>query len=77
MGNNFLLIVRLCENSKKYDVDYSCITGSSANPKDRLKEEKDMIVLSPQRRSFGTGCHVSQQPLLQRAISNMETDRER
>ncbi|XP_053375043.1 eukaryotic translation initiation factor 4E transporter-like [Mercenaria mercenaria] len=52
-------------------------SGSSANPKDRLKEEKDMIVLSPQRRSFGTGCHVSQQPLLQRAISNMETDRER
>ncbi|KAL4223713.1 stem cell population maintenance [Mactra antiquata] len=52
-------------------------SGSSANPKDRLKEEKDCIILSPQRRSFGTGCHVSQQPLLQRALSNIESDRER
>jgi translation initiation factor 4E transporter len=29
------------------------------DPKERLKEEKDGIVLSPQRRSFGTGCHVT------------------
>lgn len=50
----------------------------SADPKERLKEEKDCIVLSPQRRSFGTGCHVShQQPLLQRAISNIEAERDR
>ncbi|KAH9489343.1 hypothetical protein Btru_051681 [Bulinus truncatus] len=28
------------------------------DPVERLKEEKDGIVLSPQRRSFGTGCHV-------------------
>nr|KAG5691107.1 hypothetical protein BaRGS_030915 [Batillaria attramentaria] len=33
---------------------------SSSDPKERLKEERDGIVLSPQRRSFGTGCHVSQ-----------------
>lgn len=51
-------------------------SGSSLNPKDRLKEDKDCIVLSPQRRSFGTGCHVStQQPLLQRALSNIESER--
>lgn len=31
-----------------------------ADPRERLKEERDGIVLSPQRRSFGTGCHVSQ-----------------
>ncbi|XP_052245299.1 eukaryotic translation initiation factor 4E transporter-like isoform X2 [Dreissena polymorpha] len=50
----------------------------SADPKERLKEEKDIIVLSPQRRSFGTGCHVShQQPLLQRALSNIEAERDR
>ncbi|XP_052798817.1 uncharacterized protein LOC128230525 isoform X2 [Mya arenaria] len=49
----------------------------SLDPKERLKEEKDAIVLSPQRRSFGTGCHVSQQPLLQRAISNIEVERDR
>ena len=50
----------------------------SADPKERLKEEKDGIVLSPQRRSFGTGCHVTHQPLLQRALSNIvDGERER
>ncbi|XP_021371115.1 nuclear receptor coactivator 6-like isoform X2 [Mizuhopecten yessoensis] len=39
-----------------------------SDPKERLKEEKDGIVLSPQRRSFGTGCHVSQ-PTLTRQMS--------
>ncbi|XP_060067294.1 eukaryotic translation initiation factor 4E transporter-like isoform X2 [Ylistrum balloti] len=39
-----------------------------SDPKERLKEEKDGIVLSPQRRSFGTGCHVTQ-PTLTRQIS--------
>jgi len=48
------------------------------DPKERLKEEKDCIVLSPQRRSFGTGCHVSQpSTLLQRAISNIEAEKDR
>uniref|UniRef100_T1IXD4 Uncharacterized protein n=1 Tax=Strigamia maritima TaxID=126957 RepID=T1IXD4_STRMM len=32
-----------------------------SDPKERLRDEQDDIVLSPQRRSFGTGCHVSQQ----------------
>ncbi|EEC11418.1 hypothetical protein IscW_ISCW009231 [Ixodes scapularis] len=32
-----------------------------ADPKERLaREERDDLVLSPQRRSFGTGCHVPQ-----------------
>ncbi|CAN7984801.1 unnamed protein product, partial [Ixodes hexagonus] len=31
------------------------------DPKERLaREERDDLVLSPQRRSFGTGCHVPQ-----------------
>ncbi|CAE1287557.1 EIF4ENIF1 [Acanthosepion pharaonis] len=30
-----------------------------SDPKERLREERDCIVLSPQRRSFGTGCHVT------------------
>lgn len=35
----------------------------STDPKERLaREERDDLVLSPQRRSFGTGCHVSQPP---------------
>ncbi|KAG1649862.1 Eukaryotic translation initiation factor 4E transporter [Nymphon striatum] len=32
------------------------------DPKERIKEEmQDDIILSPQRRSFGTGCHVINQ----------------
>ncbi|XP_054724809.1 eukaryotic translation initiation factor 4E transporter-like [Uloborus diversus] len=38
----------------------------SSDPKERIKDEKDDIVLSPQRRSFGTGCHVIQQSSLAR-----------
>lgn len=38
------------------------------DPKERLKEEKDGIVLSPQRRSFGTGCHVTT-PSITRQVS--------
>lgn len=55
--------------------------SASLDPKERLKEEKDGIVLSPQRRSFGTGCHVTHQPLLQRAMSSTvdykDSDRDR
>lgn len=29
------------------------------DPKDRLKEEEEGIILSPQRRSFSTGCHLT------------------
>ena len=30
-----------------------------ADPKERLREERDGIILSPQRKSFVTGCHVT------------------
>lgn len=40
-----------------------------SDPKERLKDDKDGIVLSPQRRSFGTGCHVSNHVPLGRQIS--------
>ncbi len=30
-----------------------------ADPKEKLKEEQDGIVLSPQRKSFVGGCHAS------------------
>ncbi|CAG0897284.1 unnamed protein product [Darwinula stevensoni] len=34
--------------------------GRLRDPKDRLlREEQDDIILSPQRKSFGTGCHAS------------------
>ncbi|XP_048729032.2 eukaryotic translation initiation factor 4E transporter-like isoform X3 [Ostrea edulis] len=51
-----------------------------SDPKERLRDDKDGIVLSPQRRSFGTGCHVSSHVPLGRQISipgqeNGEKDR--
>jgi len=40
--------------------DKECALKKRADPRDRLKEEsQDDIVLSPQRRSFGTGCHIA------------------
>ncbi|KFM82580.1 Eukaryotic translation initiation factor 4E transporter, partial [Stegodyphus mimosarum] len=48
----------------------------SSDPKERIKEEKDDIVLSPQRRSFGTGCHVIQQPSLARRPGSPSDGRE-
>lgn len=38
----------------------------TSDPKERIKEDKGDIVLGPQRRSFGTGCHVIQQSTLAR-----------
>ncbi|XP_059171703.1 uncharacterized protein LOC131952835 isoform X2 [Physella acuta] len=46
------------------------------DPIERLKEERDGIVLSPQRRSFGTGCHVQTQVSYTRQISMPERDRD-
>jgi len=40
------------------------------------EEEEEGIVLSPQRRSFGTGCHVSINTT-RRNTSPNETERER
>ncbi|XP_064618979.1 eukaryotic translation initiation factor 4E transporter-like isoform X2 [Lineus longissimus] len=58
-----------------------CSKRSSSDPRERLKEERDGIVLSPQRKSFMTGCHVSQAQQQKRAGSPTEhrdqTDRER
>lgn len=48
----------------------------SSDPKERIKEEKDDIVLSPQRRSFGTGCHVIQQSSLARRPGSPTDGRE-
>ncbi|GBL97491.1 hypothetical protein AVEN_34277-1, partial [Araneus ventricosus] len=54
--------------SKRERQDDSIVSHKrkSSDPKERIKEEKDDIVLSPQRRSFGTGCHVIQQSSLAR-----------
>ncbi len=54
---------------------YGCFFS---DPKGRIKEEEEEglgIVLSPQRRSFGTGCHVTKQAQ-RRPGSPAEVDRE-
>ncbi|XP_076335981.1 eukaryotic translation initiation factor 4E transporter-like isoform X1 [Tachypleus tridentatus] len=48
----------------------------SSDPKERIKEEKDDIVLSPQRGSFVTGCHVTQQSSLARRARSPSDGRE-
>lgn len=57
------------------DLDRDSLTGKrrSADPKERLKEDQDGIILSPQRRSFGTGCHVTQ-PLSNSSVSNRRSE---
>ncbi|KAL3856403.1 hypothetical protein ACJMK2_011168 [Sinanodonta woodiana] len=42
--------------------------SGSLDPREKILHEEDGIVLSPQRRSFGTGCHVTH-PLMGRQIS--------
>ncbi|KAK3609766.1 hypothetical protein CHS0354_022625 [Potamilus streckersoni] len=42
--------------------------SGSLDPREKLLHEEDGIVLSPQRRSFGTGCHVTH-PSMGRQIS--------
>ncbi|BFZ04655.1 hypothetical protein BsWGS_07696 [Bradybaena similaris] len=51
---------------------------SSVNdPMERLKEERDGIVLSPQRRSFGTGCHVQTTLMYSRQLTVPDRDEPR
>ncbi|KAK3781688.1 hypothetical protein RRG08_043596 [Elysia crispata] len=47
---------------------------TSVNDSLERVKEKDVIVLSPQRRSFGTGCHVQNPPTYTRQLSIPERD---
>ncbi|BFZ18479.1 hypothetical protein BsWGS_21516 [Bradybaena similaris] len=49
------------DNRKVTDRDYKK-RYSPNNPVERVKDERDGIVLGPQRRSFVTGCHVKTPP---------------
>ncbi|XP_046582774.1 LOW QUALITY PROTEIN: eukaryotic translation initiation factor 4E transporter-like [Haliotis rubra] len=58
------------DRKKQIDLDREqLMRRRPSDPRERLKEERDGIVLSPQRRSFGTGCHVSQTSSLGRQVS--------
>lgn len=52
----------------------------SGDPRERIRKEQDGIVLSPQRRSFNSGCFVTQAqpPLVRRPESPIgKADRDR
>ncbi|XP_071093743.1 eukaryotic translation initiation factor 4E transporter-like isoform X2 [Haliotis cracherodii] len=58
------------DRKKQIDLDREqLMRRRTSDPRERLKEERDGIVLSPQRRSFGTGCHVTQTSSLGRQVS--------
>nr|XP_033811157.1 eukaryotic translation initiation factor 4E transporter isoform X1 [Geotrypetes seraphini] len=44
---------------KDLDSDRASLKRRIADPKERVKEDDLDVVLSPQRRSFGGGCHVT------------------
>ncbi|XP_072271631.1 eukaryotic translation initiation factor 4E transporter isoform X2 [Pyxicephalus adspersus] len=44
---------------KEVDVERSGLKRRIADPRERVKEDDLDVVLSPQRRSFGGGCHVT------------------
>lgn len=54
-----------------------CLTfysGIFPDPRERLKEDDLDVVLSPQRRSFGGGCHVTAAVSSRRSGSPLEKD---
>lgn len=79
MGNRNDRPLPLDDPRPKRQQDDTLVTHSkrkSSDPKERIKEEKDDIVLSPQRRSFGTGCHVIPQSSLARRPGSPTDGRE-
>jgi hypothetical protein len=59
-SNNSSVKYNFNKRERQSDGNETLPKRSSSDPRDRLvEEEKDNIILSPQRGSFGTGCHVS------------------
>ncbi|KAM3826452.1 eukaryotic translation initiation factor 4E transporter isoform 2-T2 [Vipera latastei] len=59
---------------KELDADRPALIRRIADPRERVKEDELDIVLSPQRRSFGGGCHVTAAPGARRAGSPLEKE---
>ncbi|XP_074643691.1 uncharacterized protein LOC141900609 isoform X2 [Tubulanus polymorphus] len=59
------------EKRRPADLDRD-FTRRAIDPKERIREERDGIILSPQRKSFGTGCHVTTSSQQRRPSSPME-----
>ncbi|XP_071428163.1 eukaryotic translation initiation factor 4E transporter isoform X5 [Pithys albifrons albifrons] len=59
---------------KDLDSDRTSLIRRIVDPRERVKEDDLDVVLSPQRRSFGGGCHVSASVSSRRAGSPLEKD---
>ncbi|XP_076870590.1 eukaryotic translation initiation factor 4E transporter isoform X2 [Brachyhypopomus gauderio] len=57
---------------RDYPEDRAPLKRRIADPRERLKEDDLEVVLSPQRRSFGSGCQVAPAALTRRPISPLE-----
>lgn len=47
--------------------DNQAVKRRTGDPRDRIRKEQDSIVLSPQRRSFNSGCFVNVDQLSNRS----------
>ncbi|XP_059532564.1 eukaryotic translation initiation factor 4E transporter isoform X3 [Myotis daubentonii] len=59
---------------KELDADRPSLVRRIVDPRERLKEDDLDVVLSPQRRSFGGGCHVTAAVSSRRSGSPLEKD---
>uniref|UniRef100_A0A8C6RH21 Eukaryotic translation initiation factor 4E nuclear import factor 1 n=1 Tax=Nannospalax galili TaxID=1026970 RepID=A0A8C6RH21_NANGA len=59
---------------KESDTDRPSLVRRIADPRERVKEDDLDVVLSPQRRSFGGGCHVTAAVSSRRSGSPLEKD---
>ncbi|XP_044300333.1 eukaryotic translation initiation factor 4E transporter isoform X4 [Varanus komodoensis] len=59
---------------KDLDSDRTLLMRRIVDPKERVKEDDLDVVLSPQRRSFGGGCHVTAAVSSRRAGSPLEKE---
>eukprot|EP00070_Physeter_catodon_P029572 XP_028336466.1 eukaryotic translation initiation factor 4E transporter isoform X4 [Physeter catodon] len=59
---------------KELDTDRPSLVRRIVDPRERVKEDDLDVVLSPQRRSFGGGCHVTAAVSSRRSGSPLEKD---
>ncbi|XP_013911154.1 PREDICTED: eukaryotic translation initiation factor 4E transporter isoform X3 [Thamnophis sirtalis] len=59
---------------KELDSDRPALIRRIPDPRERVKEDELDIVLSPQRRSFGGGCHVTAAACTRRSGSPLEKE---
>ncbi|XP_042335065.1 eukaryotic translation initiation factor 4E transporter isoform X1 [Sceloporus undulatus] len=59
---------------KDLDSDRTSLVRRLIDPRERVKEDDLDVVLSPQRRSFGGGCHVTAAVSSRQALSPLEKE---